>query len=206
MSKPICILDFFPFTFLKKTLISMQVLHEHHCRREEYRQPRAHGMMLGMTALHGSEMTAEAISPFCITWSRYITVQHCTVSLSHKTCNCNLKPLTLKFICITLVQRPVPLPSQGILTAKRVQDGLLVQENTYTHTILDGALTNALEKEMKARIPEQDHSVPQRVDGFWYYNYRRTGGQYSVHCRYTSQAPLVTETWIYPHLDSLETA
>jgi oligopeptidase B len=58
-------------------------------------------------------------------------------------------------------------------------------ENAYTDTILSPVrgLQEDLFKEMKARIKEDDSSVPVR-DGAWYYNLRyKTGEEYAVHYR-----------------------
>lgn len=57
------------------------------------------------------------------------------------------------------------------------------QENAFTDLVLGGDLADVLRDEMKARIAPDDHSVPQRVDLFWYYSYRQPGQQYRVHCR-----------------------
>jgi oligopeptidase B len=61
----------------------------------------------------------------------------------------------------------------------------LEAENAYTEGMLAGnaALTEALFQEMKARIKEDDSSVPQ-PDGAWaYYTSYVTGGQYPRVCR-----------------------
>ena len=45
------------------------------------------------------------------------------------------------------------------------------------------ALQAELLGETLARLPASDRSVPQRQGGYYYYNYRRAGGSYRVHCR-----------------------
>ena len=62
----------------------------------------------------------------------------------------------------------------------------LLQENEFTEAVLGGLLADELEAEMKARIPTLDCSVPQRLDQYWYYWYRRAGEQYRVHARSVS--------------------
>ncbi len=44
-------------------------------------------------------------------------------------------------------------------------------------------LQKKLYAEMRARIKEDDSSVPQKVDGYFYYTRYQTGQEYPVHCR-----------------------
>ena len=61
----------------------------------------------------------------------------------------------------------------------------LKAENAYTEDIMKDTekLQVKLFKEMKARIKETDLSVPQKIDGFYYYSKTEEGKQYSIHCR-----------------------
>ncbi|KAK9909106.1 hypothetical protein WJX75_007225 [Coccomyxa subellipsoidea] len=93
------------------------------------------------------------------------------------------------------VQKPLVFPKWGHkrqdnwawLRDDRREDPKVIEylkeENSFTDAVLGGALADTLEEEMKARTAKDDHSVPQRVDLFWYYSYRRHGDQYRVHCR-----------------------
>ena len=65
---------------------------------------------------------------------------------------------------------------------------MLRQENNFTEAVLGTGLADTVEAEMKARVPPDDQSVPQRADGYWYYSYRKAGRQYRVHCRSLSLA------------------
>lgn len=62
---------------------------------------------------------------------------------------------------------------------------LLNAENAYTETVLadEKALRDSLFEEMKARIKEDDSSVPSRIDDYFYYTRVEAGKQYAVHCR-----------------------
>lgn len=59
------------------------------------------------------------------------------------------------------------------------------QENAYTDTVM--ARTKPLQEklfaEMKARIKEDDQSVPTEENGFWYYSRTEAGKQYPIYCR-----------------------
>jgi oligopeptidase B len=58
-------------------------------------------------------------------------------------------------------------------------------ENRYTRSVLKPVenLEEKLYREMRARIQEQDVSVPERVDDYYYYSRTEEGKQYPVHCR-----------------------
>ena len=58
-------------------------------------------------------------------------------------------------------------------------------ENRYTRSVLKpvAGLEEKLYREMRARIQEQDVSVPERVDDYFYYSRTEEGKQYPVHCR-----------------------
>ncbi len=58
-------------------------------------------------------------------------------------------------------------------------------ENTYTDAIMahTESLQKKLYKEMKARIAEDDESVPVREGEYFYYTRYEKGKQYAVHCR-----------------------
>jgi oligopeptidase B len=58
-------------------------------------------------------------------------------------------------------------------------------ENRYTRSVLKPmeGLEQQLYREMRARIQEQDVSVPERVDDYFYYSRTEEGKQYPVHCR-----------------------
>jgi oligopeptidase B len=58
-------------------------------------------------------------------------------------------------------------------------------ENRYTRSVLKSVegLEEKLYREMRARIQEQDVSVPEKVDDYFYYSRTEEGKQYPVHCR-----------------------
>lgn len=58
-------------------------------------------------------------------------------------------------------------------------------ENNYTQLVLKDTeqLQNDLFEEIKARIKEDDKSVPVFEDGYFYYERTREGEQYPIHCR-----------------------
>jgi oligopeptidase B len=60
--------------------------------------------------------------------------------------------------------------------------GYLEAENAYTQAVLGPAksLEDKLVAEMKSRIQEDDQSVPQLDDGYWYYTRFSVGQQYQV--------------------------
>jgi len=61
----------------------------------------------------------------------------------------------------------------------------LRSENTYTETVLDGVkdLREKLFQEMKARVKEDDISVPYRENGYWYSFRFEEGKEYPIHMR-----------------------
>ncbi|MFN4145125.1 MAG: S9 family peptidase [Runella sp.] len=61
----------------------------------------------------------------------------------------------------------------------------LKAENAYTETMLRPVkrLREALFKEMKARIKENDESVPYKDGNYWYYSRYEKGGEYPIYCR-----------------------
>lgn len=61
----------------------------------------------------------------------------------------------------------------------------LHQENTRTEEALKpvAGLQDKLYKEMRARIKEDDASVPEKIDDWWYYRRYQAGQEYPVHCR-----------------------
>lgn len=61
----------------------------------------------------------------------------------------------------------------------------LRQENERTKQALApvAGLEKTLYSEMRARIKEDDSSVPQFVDGYYYYTRFQTGQEYALHCR-----------------------
>ena len=61
----------------------------------------------------------------------------------------------------------------------------LEAENRYTEGALKHteALQEELYQEMRGRIKEEDTSVPQKVDDYYYYTRMETGKEYPVHCR-----------------------
>ena len=60
----------------------------------------------------------------------------------------------------------------------------LEAENAYTKGVMKDTegLQEALYREMRARIKEDDESVPVK-EGDYYYTRFETGGQYRIHCR-----------------------
>jgi oligopeptidase B len=61
----------------------------------------------------------------------------------------------------------------------------LEAENAYTEAVMapQAALQETLFREMKARIKEDDASVPARRDAWLYYHRFAAGQQYPIHCR-----------------------
>ncbi|MGA8659641.1 MAG: S9 family peptidase [Chthoniobacterales bacterium] len=61
----------------------------------------------------------------------------------------------------------------------------LQAENRYTRSALKPVegLEQKLYREMRARIKEEDLSVPQKIDDYFYYSRTEAGKQYPVHCR-----------------------
>jgi oligopeptidase B len=59
-------------------------------------------------------------------------------------------------------------------------------ENEYTQAVMADSkdLQDALYKEMRGRIKEEDQSVPLRKGPFFYYRRTEEGKQYTVHCRW----------------------
>ncbi|MFN3874810.1 MAG: oligopeptidase B, partial [Flavobacteriales bacterium] len=64
-------------------------------------------------------------------------------------------------------------------------------ENAYTEAVLApvGPLREALYAEMKARIKEEDLSVPYRENGYWYMQRYDQGKEYPVHLRAKADGP-----------------
>jgi oligopeptidase B len=58
-------------------------------------------------------------------------------------------------------------------------------ENRYTRAVMQHteALQEQLFQEMRGRIKETDLSVPERIDGYFYYSRTEIGGQYPILCR-----------------------
>jgi oligopeptidase B len=58
-------------------------------------------------------------------------------------------------------------------------------ENAYTKAMLggDAAIEDKLFEEMRARVKEDDSSVPTLDDGYWYYSRFETGKQQPIYCR-----------------------
>lgn len=61
----------------------------------------------------------------------------------------------------------------------------ILKENEYTasamaHTV---PLQDKLYSEMGSRIPEEDSTVPEKVDDYYYYERTVRGKQYAIHCR-----------------------
>ncbi len=58
-------------------------------------------------------------------------------------------------------------------------------ENDYTASVMADAkpLKETLFAEMKARIKEDDESVPYRENGYFYYNRFEEGNEYAIYCR-----------------------
>ncbi len=61
----------------------------------------------------------------------------------------------------------------------------LEAENRYTEGALKHIekLQERLYTEMRGRIKESDASVPEKIDGYYYYSRTETGKPYAVHCR-----------------------
>jgi len=61
----------------------------------------------------------------------------------------------------------------------------LKAENAYTEAVMKPAqgLQDKLYKEMRRRVKENDISVPERIDDYYYYTKTVKGKQYSVYCR-----------------------
>jgi oligopeptidase B len=61
----------------------------------------------------------------------------------------------------------------------------LEAENRYADSVLQpvAELRNQLFAEMKARVKEDDSSVPFFKNGYWYYTRFETGKEYPLHCR-----------------------
>jgi oligopeptidase B len=61
----------------------------------------------------------------------------------------------------------------------------LKAENAYADTVMahTKALQETLFAEMKGRIKEDDQSVPQFSNGYFYYTREEKGKQYTIHCR-----------------------
>jgi len=61
----------------------------------------------------------------------------------------------------------------------------LEAENRYADSVLApvAGLRDQLFDEMKARIKEDDSSVPYQKNGYWYYNRFETGKEYPIFCR-----------------------
>lgn len=59
------------------------------------------------------------------------------------------------------------------------------QENAYTDSVMAHTkpLQEKLFAEMKARIKEDDQSVPMEENGYWYYSRTEAGKQYPIYCR-----------------------
>ena len=65
----------------------------------------------------------------------------------------------------------------------------LEAENRYTGWVMrhTEGLQEQLYQEMRGRIKETDLSVPERLDGYFYYNRTEAGGQYPIFCRRQGQ-------------------
>ncbi len=61
----------------------------------------------------------------------------------------------------------------------------LTAENEYTEQVLEphAELRANLFQELKARVKEDDVSVPVKKDGYYYYTRVAAGQQYAIHCR-----------------------
>lgn len=66
----------------------------------------------------------------------------------------------------------------------------LEAENAYTEQQLAplAGFREALFEEIVGRIPQEDASVPVRVDGWWRYVRNETGKEYDIHCRLPAAA------------------
>ncbi|HRW05714.1 MAG TPA: S9 family peptidase [Caldilineaceae bacterium] len=58
-------------------------------------------------------------------------------------------------------------------------------ENAYMQAVMahTAALQETLYQEMRGRIQEDDSSVPERIDGWYYYRRTEEGKQYPIYCR-----------------------
>lgn len=58
-------------------------------------------------------------------------------------------------------------------------------ENDYTSSVLQHTerFQERLYQELVSRIKETDASVPERIDGYYYYSRNEAGKQYAIHCR-----------------------
>jgi oligopeptidase B len=58
-------------------------------------------------------------------------------------------------------------------------------ENEYTEQVLapHAELRESLFQELKARVKENDRSVPVKKDDYYYYSRVAAGQQYAIHCR-----------------------
>jgi oligopeptidase B len=61
----------------------------------------------------------------------------------------------------------------------------LKAENDYTERVLEAhaELRESLFQELKARVKEDDNSVPVKKDDYYYYSRVAAGQQYAIHCR-----------------------
>ena len=71
-------------------------------------------------------------------------------------------------------------------------------ENRYADSVLAPvkALREQLYEEMRARIKEDDNSVPYFKNGYWYYTRFETGREYPVYCRKKGQLEAAEEVMI----------
>ena len=67
----------------------------------------------------------------------------------------------------------------------------LREENDYTQAELAPLqeFRQKLFEEIVARIPQDDASVPVKLDGWWRYTRNETGKEYEIHCRLPASAP-----------------
>ncbi|MFA7194866.1 MAG: oligopeptidase B, partial [Candidatus Neomarinimicrobiota bacterium] len=90
----------------------------------------------------------------------------------------------------------------------------LEAENAYTETIMKDTrkLQRKLYKEMVSRIPQDDVSVPYRMNGYLYYERYESGKEYPVYCRKTDEnAPeellldvnVLAKNYAYYHVSGL---
>lgn len=92
-----------------------------------------------------------------------------------------IKPDTFKEFGVTRVDNYFWLKEK---TNPKVID-YLKAENTYCETVMQHTkdLQETLFKEMKARIKEDDQTVPQLNNGYYYYSRTEKDKQYPVYCR-----------------------
>ena len=66
----------------------------------------------------------------------------------------------------------------------------LEAENRYAEAVMrhTEGLQEQLYQEMRGRIKETDLSVPERIDGWYYYSRTEAGGQYPIYCRHSVPA------------------